>query len=108
MISLDASCQSPQVNRLQFFRLQFQLTINLVAVATAVTGAVVAAESPLTAVQARRRSCCIPQNHELLHSSKQLLACCHPLHASGQKLSGGSEAAAGWNGCRQASREPCV
>ncbi|PSC68202.1 calcium-translocating P-type PMCA-type [Micractinium conductrix] len=31
--------------------LQFQLTINLVAVATAVTGAVVAAESPLTAVQ---------------------------------------------------------
>ncbi|KAL4419237.1 hypothetical protein ABPG77_010679, partial [Micractinium sp. CCAP 211/92] len=31
--------------------LQFQLTINLVAVATAVTGAIVAAESPLTAVQ---------------------------------------------------------
>jgi hypothetical protein len=32
---------------------QFQLTINLVAVATAVTGAIVAAESPLTAVQVR-------------------------------------------------------
>lgn len=35
--------------------LQFQLTINLVAVATAVTGAIVAAESPLTAVQASPR-----------------------------------------------------
>lgn len=34
--------------------MQFQLTINLVAVATAVTGAVVATESPLTAVQVGR------------------------------------------------------
>lgn len=40
--------------------LQFQLTVNLVAVAVAVTGAVVATESPLTAVQVSPAAALLP------------------------------------------------
>ena len=55
--------------------LQFQLTINLVAVATAVTGAVVAAESPLTAVQARRPAACWWRRSGLARRPPPLLGC---------------------------------